>query len=510
MVLSYSAIAKPTADTPDVISIRSPAPASTSNPSDAPATPASEEPAAAPAAAPAPVEAAPEASSSTAAAESSQEASSSSTIQHLILDAGPLLSLAPLRHLAARFYTTPAVLAELRDPKAREHWDRLGLAGVDVKVEQPSAEAMAKVSAFARKTGDYAVLSQTDLGVAALTYQYEVKVNGEENIRTEPGQKKKVDGKGKEKEVVKDEAGEKQEAGEQEEVQEEEEQEPEVVVEEITRSIDEVLLDPPASSEPTDTAAPADEPLPTPPTTSTPAAAPAAPQNQDEEDEDDGGEWITPSNLAAHRSRDLGLVTPSGSSAKPPAVACMTGDFAVQNILLGMGLGLVGEGGKKISKVKSWVLRCHACFKLCKDSSKRFCPSCGNASLIRTTVTTSAATGKLTVHLKQNFQYRTRGTIYSIPDPKMGRAKGQQKGGSGLILREDQREWQDAVRSEDIRRQKEDRRAAKGALQGWNDPDWLPEIITVGMSGKGRSGGHGLPSIGHGRKNPNQSRKTRK
>ena len=42
--------------------------------------------------------------------------------------------------------------------------------------------------AFAKKTGDYAVLSQTDLSVIALTYQYEVEANGEEHIRSIPGQ----------------------------------------------------------------------------------------------------------------------------------------------------------------------------------------------------------------------------------------------------------------------------------------------------------------------------------
>lgn len=164
--------------------------------------------------------------------------------------------------------------------------------------------------------------------------------------------------------------------------------------------------------------------------------------------------------------------------------------------------------------------------RICKDSSKRFCPSCGNATLMRTTVTTDSKTGKQSLHLKKNFQYHTRGTIYSIPDPKMGRSKGQEKGGSGLILREDQREWSDAVRHQDIKKEKEERRTAKGGLKGWNDPDvsdlpadvevswltsaqWLPEMISVGMSGKGRSGGGGLPSIGHGRKNPNQAKKRR-
>ncbi len=86
-------------------------------------------------------------------------------------------------------------------------------------------------------------------------------------------------------------------------------------------------------------------------------------------------------------------------------------------------------------------------------------------------MTISAKTGEKTIHLKKNFQYHLRGTKFPIPDAKPGRAKGQQKGGSGLILREDQAEWQDAVRAQEWRREKEDRRVAKGALQGWNDPD---------------------------------------
>jgi hypothetical protein len=40
-------------------------------------------------------------------------------------------------------------------------------------------------------------------------------------------------------------------------------------------------------------------------------------------------------------------------------------------------------------------------------------------------------------------------------------------------------------------------------------PQWLPEIITVGMSGKGRQSSQGMPSIGHGRRNPNQARRKR-
>ncbi len=91
---------------------------------------------------------------------------------------------------------------------------------------------------------------------------------------------------------------------------------------------------------------------------------------------------------------------------------------------------------------------------------------------MRTTVTTSSKTGQQKIHLKKNFQYHLRGSKYTIPDAKPGRAKGQQKGGSGLVLREDQGEWMTAVKMEQGRVAKEERKAAKGdGLKGWDDPD---------------------------------------
>ena len=125
MVLSYSAIAQPKADTPKIINISgqqsiTQPPTQTQNDTSAPAHISHIAPQ-------------PEAGPST-----------QPRIKHLILDAGPLLSLTPLRHLASHFYTTPAVLQELRDPKAREYYQNLGLSGVDVQVVQPGGEAMAR------------------------------------------------------------------------------------------------------------------------------------------------------------------------------------------------------------------------------------------------------------------------------------------------------------------------------------------------------------------------------
>ena len=87
----------------------------------------------------------------------------------------------------------------------------------------------------------------------------------------------------------------------------------------------------------------------------------------DPSDEDDGeGEWITPSNVSIHKSRALDLLPDDslkGKKAAPISTGCMTADFAMQNVLLQMDLNLVGLEGRRIEKIKTWVLRCHACFK---------------------------------------------------------------------------------------------------------------------------------------------------
>lgn len=74
----------------------------------------------------------------------SKSTQSKPTCKHLVLDAGPLLSLSPLRGLAETYYTVPQVLDELKDKRAREHFERLGLsAGVRIEVRGPDAAALA-------------------------------------------------------------------------------------------------------------------------------------------------------------------------------------------------------------------------------------------------------------------------------------------------------------------------------------------------------------------------------
>ena len=63
--------------------------------------------------------------------------------KRLVLDAGPLLSLSPLKGLAETYLTVPQVLAELKDSRAREHFERLGLmSGVKVEIRSPDAASL--------------------------------------------------------------------------------------------------------------------------------------------------------------------------------------------------------------------------------------------------------------------------------------------------------------------------------------------------------------------------------
>lgn len=159
--------------------------------------------------------------------------------------------------------------------------------------------------------------------------------------------------------------------------------------------------------------------------------------------------------------------------------------------------------------------------RICKDAAKKFCPSCGNPTLLRVAATIAAPGASphapaLQVHLKRNFQHRTRGTIFALPAPQPGSAKTGAR--TGPVLRADQAEYVRAQRHAEGRRAREEQRMLRGVLGGeraagsWTDPDWVPEMLSAGAGGKGRSTrGAGMdgdmPVIGYGRKNPNERRR---
>ncbi|KAH7887550.1 Nin one binding Zn-ribbon like-domain-containing protein [Phlebopus sp. FC_14] len=464
--------------------------------------------------------------------------------KNLVLDAGPLLSLSPLRGLAETYLIVPQVLDELKDKRAREHFEQLGLStGVRVNVRSPDPASLFEVIQFAKKTGDYAVLSHADICVLALTHTLHVQERAlQENQEEEARTNDRSTGSASETHdstttndgnmqlsasmqrlTVASEDGQ---AGkidtplsEEGDPNTRETSPANVLFDSSDRS--EVPSHPEKLDEPE-----IDRPLPN----STPGNPPNNVQkplyDDPSSEEDDGeGDWITPGNVALYKSRALELLPSSdgdrrkrASSDAPVVSGCMTADFAMQNVLLQMGLTLVSTDGRRIQKVKNWVLRCHACFKICKDSSKQFCPSCGNPTLMRVSVTVaspdaSADAPAMELHLKTNFQYRVRGTKYSIPAPKPGSAKAGP--GEGLILREDQSTYMRAKKRVEVKRARDEQRMIKGLIErggeggvavgNWSDPDWVPGIL--GGSNKARSTPGDMPQIGFGRKNPNEKKR---
>ena len=95
-----------------------------------------------------------------------------------------------------------------------------------------------------------------------------------------------------------------------------------------------------------------------------------------EDGEQDEVGWITPDNLSGVRRMDQVEERAQDDSH----VACATLDGAMQNVLLQMGLRVIDTDGYVVKNVKQFVLKCHACYKICQDTDKRFCP--GRAGVV--------------------------------------------------------------------------------------------------------------------------------
>ncbi|KAJ3334161.1 Nin1 binding protein [Blyttiomyces sp. JEL0837] len=356
-------------------------------------------------------------------------------VKVLVVDTAPLLKNIRLDQLADQIYTVAEVLAEVRDENSRKNLAML-MPLYDIKTKVPSDEALAAVVKFSKKTGDYATLSATDLKVLALTWMLEKEYASQPAVQQEETQ------------IVQEEVEEVEEDDESIDEDAAVEQEQDIVVEEA---------EPTAKTE-----------------------EPAQPE------EDDGeGEWITPSNLSKMNAKLLGQDKSKVTIDLNVKVACMTSDFAMQNVLLQMNLRILSADGLLITRLKSWVLRCHACYKTTSILDKKFCDSCGNNTLIRTSVSVDA-NGKMKIHLKKNFQYNNRGTKYSIPTPQGG------KKSSDIILREDQKEYARALKDEKARKKKD-----------------LDDIDTILLAGSSEKKGAKV-TIGFGRKNPNEVRGRRR
>ncbi|NWH98023.1 NOB1 protein, partial [Tichodroma muraria] len=138
-------------------------------------------------------------------------------------------------------------------------------------------------------------------------------------------------------------------------------------------------------------------------------------EEEDEESDDEG--WITPSNLK-QAQQDTGHCNTAPIGVQ---VGCVTTDFAMQNVLLQMGLHVLAVNGMLIRRARSYILRCHGCFRTTSDMTKVFCPHCGNKTLKKVAVSVSDD-GSLHMHFSRNPKVlNPRGLRYPLPAPQGGK-----------------------------------------------------------------------------------------
>lgn len=106
----------------------------------------------------------------------------------------------------------------------------------------------------------------------------------------------------------------------------------------------------------------------------------------------------------------------------PPIVALMTVDFAMQNVMLQLGLKLVSiDETRVLKRTTHFNLRCHACFKTTEDMSRKFCGGCGNVNTLKRVSVTVNEDGVKEIYINPKRTINTRGMKYSLPHPQGGK-----------------------------------------------------------------------------------------
>lgn len=421
-------------------------------------------------------------------------------VHTVVLDTGAIIKNEPpvstLLNQAENLVTVPAIISEIKDVATRSRVDTTLKPFLTIR--SPTPNSIKFVTDFARRTGDLAVLSKPDIQIIALTYELECERNGSDwRLRKAPGQKglngappSKVDAtlppslEETNSALTAQASSEHQTEGNEPPASEAVFEDPEVPretasageVAEISTQLASASLKSESEARTEGATAKVNS-----------ALHPAESQEGSDSDSDSDG-WITPSNLKKKQAEDAASSTAQSPEPKTMQVGVLTSDFAMQNVILQINLNLLSPSMSRIKNLKTYVLRCHACFHVSKDLSKQFCPRCGQPALTRVSCSTNA-NGEFKLHLKKNMQWNNRGNRYSVPKPVHGSANGRIKGGgkdgwgNELILAEDQKEYQEAATRE--RRQKE---------RSLMDEDYLPSILT---GERGKTGGR--PKVGAGR-----------
>lgn len=445
-------------------------------------------------------------------------------VHTLVLDTGVIIkndpSVSTLLGQSENLVTVTTIISEIRDAATRSRVETTLRPFLTVR--DPSPSSVKLVTEFARRTGDLAVLSRPDIQIIALAYEVECERNGGDwRLRRVPGQKglngappaktqvanlehapeerteqdsepetnsaitrdgsklETIDAVNSQTVAVVSNGEGNQEAGDglqanDLELSRSDQRSQTDSAEDIIEAVNNTSINASSESASEDFTPKID-------------SAHHSAESQDDSVSDSEG-WITQSNLKKQQTKDASGSTVQTPEPKTIQVAVMTTDFAMQNVILQMNLNLLSPSLNRVKHLKTFVLRCHACFQTTKQMDRQFCPRCGQPALTRVSCSTNA-NGEFRLHLKKNMQWNTRGDRYSIPKPVHGASNGRVQGGgkggwgNGLILTEDQKEYE--------KQSKESKKAKERNLM---DEDYLPSILT---GDRGRAGGR--VKVGAGR-----------
>ncbi|WKX88810.1 hypothetical protein Q1695_008440 [Nippostrongylus brasiliensis] len=288
-------------------------------------------------------------------------------VKHLVLDTGAIIANVNLHEIADNYYAPPEIIDEL---KSRHSKIALEVLPFEIKFREASAAALRKVAEASKKTGDFVSLSLTDIKVIALTYDLHTEQN---NTSAEVS-------------CISD------------------------AKEHVEDVLNEIRAD---STAAVAAAAAADEAQPDEAEKPKISSLPEGFCESGDSDDEEG--WITQDNLGTALKKMGALEVEEGLK-----VGCLTTDFAVQNVILSMNLGLVSLNGYRIKKLKSFVLRCRACFKTTPIMTKEFCPACGNKMLHKCAVSVDE-NGEQVLHINWQRLNNKRGFKHSLAAPKGGK-----------------------------------------------------------------------------------------
>ncbi|KAK3922387.1 RNA-binding protein NOB1 [Frankliniella fusca] len=372
-------------------------------------------------------------------------------IEYLVVDTGAFLKNASIQDLGENVVTCQEVVNEVTNSRQLR---RLVVLPFELQIKEVFPENVQFVTEFSKKTGDYPSLSATDIKVIALTYQLEKEKVGTDHLKTAPEAQRTITFQNRPVVDPKDVAGfyipSKGVGDENNE----------------SNSLSEKLasLDCKENSNEHGVTSPADSAV-------TKEAIEVCDDNEEEDDDEDNysdendknevgdaqhledidpssvlvkvenspskhthgsegveddseeernaescdddsdeGGWITPNNINQAKKQ----MNAQFEEEKDVKVACVTTDFAMQNVLKQIGLNVSSVDGLVIKQLRTFILRCYACFKTTSIMTKAFCPHCGHKTLKRVAVSVEPD-GSQKIHINMKKPLTCKGKRFSMP-----------------------------------------------------------------------------------------------